>query len=180
MNRLITNLFVTFSVLLLFPFAVLGEELPTVVESAVKYVKNGNFSELISLYSLPTHYSEPQLHKEKKSINNALKLLSSEFGEITDLEINKDEVRWFNLELFGGDGDFVKNQPNFYQYVFKANFSKLGNGFIIITTYPIDSKSNLRSVGYALPEAEENISTLQSIGRKLTELMSPELTAEEV
>jgi len=178
--RSIFNILLALSVVLLLPFSVFGDELSANIESAIAHIQNENFTELTSLYSLPEHYSEPQLTKEKKGINQALKLLSSEFGTVTKIEINQGDVRWLNMEIFGGDVDFMKSQPNFYQYVFQAKFSKLGNGFIIIREYPISSESNLRSVGYALPEAEENIPILQSIGRKLTELMFPELTSEEV
>ena len=135
---------------------------------------------MTSLYLLPPYFSESKIIEERQGIEDALNLLSNEFGSISDIELNQEKVKWINLEIFGGDVAFVKSNPNFIQYVFKANFSKLDNGFIIIRLYENKGNPKLRSVGYALPDLPQNIDVIKHIGKKLMDLMFPQPKSQNI
>jgi hypothetical protein len=147
---------------------------PGVVLSATKYIQKDDFQKVAALYLLPAYFTKSQLIEEKKGIGNALKLLSEEFGAISELKVNQEDVRWINLEIFGGDVDFVKSNPRFRQYVFSTNFANQGNGFIIIRVYDNIGDPKLRSVGYALPDLPQNKDILKPIAQKLMNLMFPQ------
>ena len=157
-----------------------SQDIPKIVRLTNKYLKNGDFKNLTSLYRLPSYFSESKIIEERQGIEDALNLLSNEFGSISDLNVNQEKVKWINLEIIGGDVDFVKSNPNFTQYVFKVNFSKLGNGFIIIRLYENKANPKIRSVGYALTDSPQNRDVIKHIGKKLMNLMFPQPKSKKI
>ncbi len=164
---------IQFALILMTPAALTAEKIPGVVLSAKGYILKNDFYSVASQYLLPTYFSDSEISEERESITNALNLLSKEFGNIDGMQTNQDDVRWVNLEIFGGDVDFIKEHPDFIQYVFKTKFSILGNGFIIIRVYENNGNLKLRSVGYALPESSQTREKLQPKKKKLMQLMFP-------
>jgi hypothetical protein len=157
-----------------------SQQLSGIVDKASELIVEENFRNLSKLYLLPTTYSLNEIIEERKGLEESLDLLSDEFGHIDDLQVNREEVRWLNLEIFGGDVSFIKSNSNFLQYVFQAKFSKLGDGFIIIRTYPNNGKEMIRSVGYALPNTPDSAIIIKEISGKLIELMFPEQVTEKI
>lgn len=149
-----------------------GQNIPDLVRLTTTYVKNEDFENLSSLYLLPPYYSESKRNEEREGIKKALYLLSNEFGSITRLNLSQEKAKWLNLEIFGGDVDFVRSNPRVTQFVLRSSFSILGNGFIIIRVYENDGNPKLRSVGYALPDSPQSKDEIKRIGKKLIDLMN--------
>jgi hypothetical protein len=149
-----------------------SQDIPDIVRLTGDYINNEDFNSLASLYLLPSYFTNSKTKEERKGIKDALSLLSNEFGFITNLKLINEKVHWLNIEIFGGDVDFIKSNLNFAQFVFRTNFSKLGNGFIIIRVYEKVGNPKLRSVGYALPDLPKNHDAIKRISSKLMDLMS--------
>ena len=150
---------------------VTAQNIPDMVLSTVRYMQKNEFENIAPLYHFPTYYSESQLIEERKGIRDALELLSKEFGQITEIEINHKNYQLLKLGVSCGDIDFLKSHPHFMQYVFEANFSILGKGFVVIQVNDINGESKLRSIGYALSASPKNAEVLRPIVCKFMELM---------
>ena len=151
-----------------------AQDSPELVLLTCSFLQENDFKKVASLYSLPEYFSQTQKAEERKIIEESLRLLSQEFGTISELKINQDNVRWINLEIFGGDVNFIKSNQNYTQFVFNANFSILGRGFIVIRVYENNGDPKLRSVGFALNDSPKNRNRLKPIADKLIEIIIPQ------
>ena len=143
---------------------------PVVWKTAVHLFKN-QLDAVTSEYLLPGHYSEIQTIEEQKGIQAALSILSNAFGDILDMRVNEGLAKWVNLDIFGGDAEFIKNHSDVFLYVYRVTFSKLGNGYIIIQTYPNGGTPKLRSIGYGLPDLPGNRDVLKPVAEELMRLL---------
>jgi hypothetical protein len=180
LKKLTQKLFVIqILLLLLTPKINAAQDIPDVVTSTIKLIQSNDFENIASRYLFPTSYSESQLAEERKYIKDALKILFTEYGRVTEIKINQDDTRWLNLEVLAGDADFMKNHPQFTQYVFKTNFSVRGKGFIVINVYENNGNPKLKSVGYALADTPQNMDILLPISKKLMDLLLKQQKVEK-
>jgi hypothetical protein len=140
-----------------------------VTEMATSYLQTQNFSGISSLYLLPEHFSSQQKREEKNVISNALQFLMGEFGPIKSMDLNQDDILWFEFMVTVGDMTFLESRNDYFQRVFSADFETVGDGFVILQIFKDTEQPRLRGVGLALPATPDNAIVVQQIAEKLSQ-----------
>jgi len=140
-----------------------------VTEMTTNYLQTQNFRGISSLYLMPEHFSNQQKQEEKNVISNALQFLMSEFGAIKSMDLNQDDILWFEFMVTVGDMTFLESRSDYFQRVYSADFETVGDGFVILQIFKDTEQPRLRGVGLALPATPDNAIVVQQIAEKLSQ-----------
>jgi len=105
----------------------------------------------------PPTYTPEERKKDISSTGDGLVLVARDFGAISSLEVYTGTALFYEIGGTGGDVPYVTSLSPYYSapFLYKAKFSKRGDGYIRITAIQLtaDSRFEILGVYFGLPAA---------------------------
>lgn len=108
-----------------------------------------------ALLHYPSTYSTQERDHDSEEVAKSLSFLLEEFGDISELSRHLKSAVFFEIGVGGGDIPYWESLSplNITDYLYSANFAKLGPGFLRIRIFrhPTLPGPAVRSIDFALP-----------------------------
>jgi hypothetical protein len=119
-------------------------------------IEQSDFSGASDLFHYPPSYSQEELIKDKSAVSKFLESLSNSFGQLSNPVTNKAEEKILSLQVGGGNIPYWKKHPKYVSSIYRATFSKFGEGFVTFTICNLSNKYEIREVKYGLSASSNN------------------------
>jgi hypothetical protein len=128
----------------------------------INYYNSKDFLGATSLFHFPADYTANELKEDKDAVSKTLNMYYEEFGRIASIERKDNVSLYYFVSIGGGNLPYWQKYPNTYNLFYKVNFSREGQGYVVLVFCNISDKWEIRQVNYGLPadrpESQERIS----------------------
>lgn len=112
-------------------------------------------------FHVPPAEGVTALERERRYIQQALTVLTEEFGEYDAATALKDEPAAMNVSVLAGDAAYWRRHTEVVRYMYQVKFARAGDGFILIEVCDIVGHPEVREFGFGLavsrPDARARI-----------------------
>lgn len=139
---------------------------------AMLKIKNVDFDKLFDEYVLPKNYTAQNIQSDKEAITKAFKeLIQNKIGSLESFaKIESTSEQIVTMDIATGSQETTGNLPSTNVF-YKANFSKLGNGYVLIGIYQEGEKLFIKNITIGLPKANPNsVKIVQDLYKFMTDL----------
>jgi hypothetical protein len=119
---------------------------------AVQSLSRGEIRSVAGMMHYPPTYTPEERKKDMSSTGEGLDLIAREFGEISAIQVHTGSALFYELGGSGGDVPYLSSLSPRYaaQYLYKAKFSKRGDGYIRLTVIQLTATSPFEILGVYL------------------------------
>jgi hypothetical protein len=123
----------------------------------VKHLASADLHASVQAFWLPSAYSVAERDSELEQLESSLAAVTREFGAPSSIEAAGSSFQMYDVTVGSGPRPaWWEQEPGFVQtrqYVYSANFPRLGAGYLVVTTAASDSE-RVVSVSFGLPTAD--------------------------
>jgi len=131
--------------------------------SCVQLLQAEKWPELASLYHVPPSGEFDPGH-ERKEIAASLQALGNEFGRASQAAFVEASEEVLQLTVEGLTQAYWRDRSKYVSVSYRVDFARVGQGYVTLDIILYDNRLQLRSVSFALPEADpEAAGRMQSI-----------------
>ena len=119
---------------------------------AVQSLSRGEIRSVAEMMHYPPAYTPEERKRDMASTGEGLDLIAREFGEISAIQVQTGSAQFYELGGSGGDVPYLSALSPHYaaQYLYKAKFSKRGDGYIRLTVIQLTATSPFEVLGVYL------------------------------
>ena len=131
-------------------YTAFGQEIETLTASFFQFMKDERFDGASQLFHYPPGLTDLELSQRRKTVSTSLQLLQKEFGKVTHQQVTQPPGQVLSVTVTGCSIAYWEKHPQYSSSLFKAEFDKEGEGFLLVSFCKITDEWQIRTVKYGL------------------------------